>query len=111
MELNPSPDRTNPWGNTFDPSHANTAISYLQFTTALGCYPAGASPVGAQEMAGNVWEWSYSRFEQVHPDYRVVLGGSWESRPVYARCYYRFGHNPKTSYIDRGFRCVIYQDS
>ncbi len=59
-----------PWGNTFDGMRLNfcdwnceypgadTSINDGWKTTApVGSYPAGASWVGALDMAGNVWEW------------------------------------------------------
>ena len=32
-------------------------------TTAVGSYPNGASPYGADDMAGNVWEWTHSLYK------------------------------------------------
>jgi toxoflavin biosynthesis protein ToxD len=55
--------RIYPWGNTFDPSRCNTSESNLGTTTYVGRYPSGASPYGAQDMAGNVWEWTSSLYE------------------------------------------------
>ena len=45
-----------PWGNKMDPNRLNT---YYQVgsTTKVGTYPAGASPDGVLDMAGNVSEW------------------------------------------------------
>jgi formylglycine-generating enzyme required for sulfatase activity len=49
--------RTYPWGSTLPDS--TTANFNYQFgdTNRVGSYPAGASPFGALDMAGNVAEW------------------------------------------------------
>lgn len=50
--------RIYPWGDEFDANLCNTAASAFHTTTPVGQYPSGASPCGAEDMAGNVWEWT-----------------------------------------------------
>ncbi len=64
-----------PWGNEFSPWRANTLESDLKRTAPVGCYPMGASRVGAMDMIGNVWEWLGTPGRQ--PGSYMVLGGSW----------------------------------
>lgn len=45
-----------PWGNEWDSARCNSDPRARR-TSAVGSYPAGASPCGALDMAGNVWEW------------------------------------------------------
>ncbi|HKX27410.1 MAG TPA: SUMF1/EgtB/PvdO family nonheme iron enzyme [Blastocatellia bacterium] len=45
-----------PWGNEWNDAAATCAERGGQ-VHAVKSYPAGRSPVGAYEMAGNVWEW------------------------------------------------------
>lgn len=52
--------RVFPWGDHFDPAHCNVRESGRAMTTPVGAYPAGASPYGALDMVGNVWEWTQS---------------------------------------------------
>jgi formylglycine-generating enzyme required for sulfatase activity len=44
-----------PWGNVYDPTRANLAGS--DGPVPVGTYPAGASWVGAVDLAGNAMEW------------------------------------------------------
>ncbi len=61
--------RAYPWGDTspncmignFDLYSFNLG-ECVGDTTAVGSYPLGASPYGALDMAGNVWEWVYDRY-------------------------------------------------
>jgi len=46
-----------PWGNDWDDRLLNSWHKGPNRSTPVGTYPSGASPCGALDMAGNVWEW------------------------------------------------------
>lgn len=107
-----------PWGE-FAPGHANIderwggeGTHYLGFTSAVGIYPQGASPCGALDMAGNVWEWCLNRYDEpmeTDPGSdagRVVRGGSWDFDRGIARCAFRHHHPPGYRYSLLGFRVL-----
>ncbi len=112
--------RTYPWGNaTPDATLANFGMN-VKDTTAVGSYPAGVSPYGALDMAGNVWEWvgdwyaftydsSSPAANPVGPEtgeYRVLRGGSWDNPSWYVRSAFRLGVRPDVSYGHYGIRCA-----
>lgn len=98
-----------PWGD-FAPDCANTLESGLLMTTPVGCFPKGASPFGALDMAGNVEEWTSTYYapytgghkicddladlaaeHSTHGNYRVCRGGAFTRFRDLARCQRRHG--------------------
>ena len=49
--------RLYPWGNSIPTKGLLNYDNVIGDTTEAGSYPLGASPFGALDMAGNVWEW------------------------------------------------------
>jgi sulfatase modifying factor 1 len=81
--------RRYPWGD--DPPRTETASALANLrgigpdrTTTVGEFPAGATPDGLLDVAGNVWEWTSTPV----PGGRVVRGGSYRALSLYARCDY-----------------------
>jgi formylglycine-generating enzyme required for sulfatase activity len=71
----------------------------------VGQYPAGASPYGALDLGGNVWEWVETAYQD-EPGRRLVRGGSCCSYFVEPRAANRNAWAPDHRDGDLGFRCV-----
>ena len=111
--------REYPWGRGYHAGYANidekdvnAGPAHLERTTPVGAYPEGASPFGALDMAGNVWEWTLTEFQsKVSTDLtndrpRVVRGGSW-GVPDGARASLRDNFSPDNRVYYIGFRVVV----
>ncbi len=109
-----------PWGNNA-PSPARANFNRMRSdTTAVGSYPDSASPFGALDMAGNVYEWVndwylgayYTEAPSINPlgpmtgTLRSLRGGAWnsEAREIRAASRYSYGPTRRENFI--GFRCA-----
>ena len=122
----PGDTRAYPWGDAM-PTCALGNFVLLSSgpcvgdTSAVGSYPAGASPYGALDMAGNVWEWVndwYSAiYYRVSPSsnppgpatgtIRVLRGGSWANCDATSlRTARRGSYTPADGLRNIGFRCA-----
>jgi len=111
-----------PWGNGWDAQKcANAQNSHS--TKPVGSYPAGASPYGALDMAGNAWEWCADRYDERYyasaparnptgptsGTWWVIRGGAWDvGGPTWFRCARRDYERVLVTGNDNydGFRCV-----
>jgi iron(II)-dependent oxidoreductase len=88
-------------------------------TTPVEKYARYASPYGVLAMAGNVWEWTSTKWLNNYKDYaskvdnrlegdegRVVRGGSFLCRHRAIRCAERQWHGSIALPSDQGFRVV-----
>ncbi len=113
--------RTYPWGEDVPTyQYLNFFHPKRQDTVKVGSYPDGASPYGALDMAGNVWEWTSDWYEEDYyktspdtnptgPTYgylKTLRGGSWEDDRSLVRTINRKGLTPIYSDYEIGFRCV-----
>ncbi len=94
-----------PWGNNFDGEKCNTIESGIKKTTPVYRYPNGISPNGCYDMAGNVWEWTSSYYDNNKMSF-VLRGGSWLINSYVCRCAYRNSIGPDVRYDFVGFRCA-----
>lgn len=109
-----------PWGSS-EPTSALANLGGDALRPApVGAYPAGASAYGAEQMLGDVWEWTTSAirpwpgftpmlYEQYTApffggDYRVLRGGSWAVAPSILRPSFRNWDHPIRRQIFSGVR-------
>jgi formylglycine-generating enzyme required for sulfatase activity len=92
-----------PWGDEFATGRCNTSEAGIYQMTPVGSYPNGVSPHGCYDMAGNVWEWT-SSFYQEGQTSRVLRGGSWGLLHGLARCAYRYWNLPDVRSYHLGVR-------
>ena len=95
--------REYPWGcEKPDANRANYRPRGPSNATPVGLYPAGGTPEGIMDMAGNVWEWVENSEDQ--GKLRVLRGGSWENDAAGLRAEVR-GRGDPGSWSDHfGFR-------
>jgi len=98
-------ERNYPWGNEKPDKNRANYESNVGYTTPVGSYPAGATPDGLMDMAGNVWEWCADWYDE-KKDRRVLRGGSWLLSVSNLPCSFRYWYYPvyRLNYI--GFRVV-----
>ncbi|MDQ6988032.1 MAG: SUMF1/EgtB/PvdO family nonheme iron enzyme [Mariprofundaceae bacterium] len=121
-----------PWSSTMIPGNLNTYYK-VGHTTPVNAYPAGVSPYGVMDMAGNVQEWVADEFapysgtmasdevfqaKEIDPGYHrgsdekerlvyfVMRGGSWKSDPFSTYTFHRNYSLPNYASDFFGFRCA-----
>jgi len=114
--------RRYPWGREEPDAERANFGSNVGRTSPVGVYPLGATPEGALDMAGNIWEWCIDTYNGngyqgrgrmtldpvviVENSFRTQRGGAWDSHSTWLRAAYRSGSGD--GYHDSlvGFRIV-----
>lgn len=91
-----------PWGNAFEGSKLNSAVGGPGDTMPVGSFTTGASPYGALDMAGNVFQWTSTPFPGGE---MTVKGSAWEDYPGVGRGASAHGRPRTARHVIVGFRC------
>ncbi len=112
--------RRYPWGSPAPTKELANLGGGALGPSPVGAYPAGASAYGAEQMLGDVWEWTSSSLrpwpgftpmiyrQYTEPffggDYKVLRGGSWAVAPDILRPSFRNWDHPFRRQIFAGVR-------
>jgi serine/threonine-protein kinase len=102
-----------PYGNEWKPQYSNARETDLKLVQSVGSYPAGASPFGLLDMAGNAAEWTGSDYKPYpngveKPNYgtKAVRGGAFNAWAKDQTATDRFFYTPSDTSDNLGFRCA-----
>jgi formylglycine-generating enzyme required for sulfatase activity len=120
--------RLYPWGDEWDSARCNNKASPGEGTTPVGQFSraGGDSAYGISDMAGNVWEWTLSKWgnDRKQPAFgypyanadgredlegtelRVMRGGCFYDGPGWCRSASRYPYEPQLGAEFIGFRVV-----
>jgi formylglycine-generating enzyme required for sulfatase activity len=94
-----------PWGEVFDPERCNSAESGWGWTVPVRAHPEGAAAGGAEQLAGNVWEWVGDPGDE--DGWRVVRGGSYLDTAWGVRSARTLPADPERATATTGFRIAV----
>jgi len=113
--------RAYPWGDQSPDCTLANIPGCVGDTSPVGSYPNGASPYGALDMTGNIYEWVndlyQSNYYSISPyrnppgpnssPWQVMRGGNWYSNSEVLRVAHRGPIPTNADNYGRGFRCVV----
>lgn len=109
--------RKYPWGDEFaagGESHNAVSMEYSIYMSTfwkepifprpVGSMKGGASRLGINDLAGNVWEWTSTKVTDGGAEFYVLKGGSYLTYKEAIECSYRLLELPHLRHYDVGFR-------
>jgi serine/threonine-protein kinase len=97
--------RAYPWGDDFDDKIVVwSGTNDRQELSDAGRFPENSSPTGCLDMAGNVWEWTVSWYDEDR-QYRIIKGGSFADPADLLKCETILWASSKEKIDILGFRC------
>jgi gamma-glutamyl hercynylcysteine S-oxide synthase len=118
MAGHPLLERRYPWGDAMDRGRANLWGSGPGRTVSVDQFPLGVSVGGAQQLIGNVWEWTADTFSlddamaeanvTLQPKIKSIHGGAFDTYlDTQATCQFRSGDYALARKHNIGFRSAI----
>ncbi|MFZ5468492.1 MAG: formylglycine-generating enzyme family protein [Myxococcota bacterium] len=112
--------RLYPWGEQWEEGRCSFRGSGKRAAPEVGTFPRGASPYGALDMAGGVWELCADWYDEgyyavapkkdppgpAHGTMKVARGGAWNALPLLNRTANRNAWRPTARFSNLGFRCA-----
>lgn len=109
-----------PWGDKWDKTKVQSSISEENKLASVSSHPSGTSIYGANDMAGNAWEWCQDWYDPMYytktplknpqgpssGETKVTRGGSWIDMPQQLRSSNRYYSHPYVRTPAIGFRCA-----
>lgn len=92
-----------PWGPELPDGHRANFAEKIGEPTPAGMFPEGDTPEGVADMAGNVWEWTRSDYNE---DTKCLRGASFVDEEWVLRAALRGMIETGDGSVNVGFRCV-----